>query len=323
MTTNGAVILCVDDEVPTLNLLNTILSRAGYKVLSAESAKEAQGIFHHEHIDLFILDVMMPCIDGFALCEWIRQRCSVPVIMLTARGGANNIVRGFRVGADDYITKPFIIKELRARVEAVLRRVDLLPEQSITIGDISVGVMSSKVLVRGQEIPMSPLHMGLLHYLMCHAGQTIDRITLFRGIWGRDPDGSSDLQSVAIAVHQLRERIEKNPAQPEYIITVQDIGYKFAEMFGDNHFAAPVGSSQSNVPDRAARVRIDALIQEDRLAEALGKLSEIDCYKQDAILLSQQLNRIQTQERQAIVTREYVSAERNRIAKAVLGLIGQ
>jgi DNA-binding response OmpR family regulator len=318
-----AVILVVDDDPPIGDIVSTALGEARYKVLYAMDAKRAIEVFQREPIDLFILDIMMPGMDGFVLCEWIRERCSVPVIMLTAKGSDNDIVHGLKVGADDYITKPFTRAELVARIEATLRRASLVSEQILTVGDISIGVMPGRVFVRGQEIYTSPLNLAVLRYLMCHAGQAIDRVTLFRDVWGRDPDDDDDLQAVTVSVYQLRERLERDPARPENIVTVRGVGYKFVEQPRNSYSAAQARSPQSNVADRVLKAPIEALIQEDRLAEALEELSKIEGQRQAAILLTRQLNHIQTQERQALVTREYVSAERNRIAQAILSLFSK
>jgi DNA-binding response OmpR family regulator len=226
-----ARILVVDDEPPIGDIVSTVLSKAGHQVRYAIDAEHAIEVFQSEPIDLFILDIMMPRMDGFALCEWIRRRCNLPVIMLTAKGSVNDIVHGLKVGADDYITKPFTVKELEARVDAVLRRTSWSEEpanvKAITIGEIHIDSEARLATARGDAVRLSPTEFELLHYMMSHAGQAINRTTLFRDVWGYDSAEDSNL--VEVGIRRLREKIEADPSAPQYILTVRGAGYKFAE----------------------------------------------------------------------------------------------
>ena len=226
-----AKILVVDDEAPIGDIVATVLGKAGYEVHYAIDADEAIAFFQREPLDLFILDIMMPRMDGFALCEWIRRRSSLPVIMLTAQGSVNDIVHGLKVGADDYITKPFTVKELEARVDAVLRRVSWgespLSDQAITIGEIHIDKEARLATARGVEVRLSPTEFELLHYMMSRAGQAINRMAFFRDVWGYESIEDSSL--VEVGIRRLREKIEADPSSPRYILTVRGAGYKFAD----------------------------------------------------------------------------------------------
>ncbi len=231
-----AKILVVDDEPPIGDIVSTTLGRAGHEVIYAADAQQAIDIFHREPIDLFILDIMMPNMDGFALCEWLRRRSNVPVIMLTAKGSVNDIVHGFQVGADDYITKPFTIKELEVRVEAILRRLswaeEKRPAKAIMVGDVNVDAEARLVTVRGTEIHLTPMEFELLYCLISHAGQAVNRASLFREVWGYDSMEEASL--VEVGIRRLREKIEEDPSSPRRILTVRGVGYKFAEGAADN-----------------------------------------------------------------------------------------
>lgn len=226
-----ARILVVDDEAPIGDIICTALGKRGYDVIYASDAEAAIDVFHREHIDLFILDVMMPRMDGFAFCEWLRRRSNTPVIMLTAKGSLNDIVRGFDAGADDYITKPFTMKELEVRVQAILRRMAWANEQQVEkvlkIGAISVDMESRLVALNGTPIHVTPIEFELLFYLMSHAGQAISKNVLFRDVWGYDVPEDTNL--VEVGIRRLREKIEQDPSTPEYILTVRGIGYKFRD----------------------------------------------------------------------------------------------
>lgn len=229
-------ILFIDDEPALGDIVRTALSREGYNVLCAESGRKGMEIFQHQTIDLVILDIMMPEIDGFTVCEWLRRRSSVPIVMLTALGNVPDIVRGFQTGADDYITKPFTIKELVVRIEAIFRRVSWdvqrVPEKVIVIGDIAIDAEARRVTVRGQDVRLTPMEFELLYYLMSHAGQILDKGTIFRDVWGYETTEGDNL--VEVGIKRLRDKIEKKSAKSNYITTIRGFGYRFAE-------AAPEG----------------------------------------------------------------------------------
>jgi two-component system, OmpR family, response regulator MtrA len=226
-----ARILVVDDEPPIGDIVSTALGKVGYEVHYAMDAEQAIAVFQREPIDLFILDIMMPRMDGFTLCEWIRRRSNLPVIMLTAKGSVNDIVHGLKVGADDYITKPFTVKELEARVGAVLRRTfwgeETAGAKAITIAEIHIDSEARLVTARGDKVRLSPTEFELLHYMMSRAGQVINRTALFRDVWGYDSVEDSNL--VEVGIRRLREKIEADPSKPRYILTVRGVGYQFAD----------------------------------------------------------------------------------------------
>jgi DNA-binding response OmpR family regulator len=178
---------------------------------------------------MVVLDIMMPRMDGFTACTQIRQRSDVPIIMLTALGGVDDIVKGFNLGADDYISKPFTFKELLARIEAVFRRADWMrtppPARTIANGELRINVDSHEVWLHDQEVHLTPIEFQLLHYLMGRPGQSIGKETLFREVWGYDFAGGTNL--VEVAIRRLREKIEGDPSTPEMILTVRGTGYKF------------------------------------------------------------------------------------------------
>jgi DNA-binding response OmpR family regulator len=225
-----ARILVIDDEPPIGDIVSSALSRKGHEVLYAESGQKGIDIFDRQEIDLVILDVMMPDMDGFTVCDLLRTQSTVPIIMLTAKGNVNDIVHGFRLGADDYITKPFSVKELDVRVESILRRVawfdDQTPKSAITIRDIAIDAEARTVTVRGEPVHLTPMEFELLYYLMAHAGDAIPKRTLFSEVWGYDATDGSNL--VEVGVRRLRSKIEQESSSPEYILTIRGVGYKFA-----------------------------------------------------------------------------------------------
>jgi DNA-binding response OmpR family regulator len=178
---------------------------------------------------MVILDVMMPRMDGFVACEQIRRRSDAPIIMLTALGNADDVVKGFTLGADDYITKPFTFKELMARIEAVFRRLDWMrqppPSHIITNGELRIDADSRQAWLSGQEIHLMPIEFQLLYYLISRPGQTVSKENLFREVWGYDFAGGTNL--VEVGVRRLREKVEDDPSNPQMILTARGVGYKF------------------------------------------------------------------------------------------------
>ncbi len=200
-----------------------------YEVEVVEDGVEAIQAFEVDPPELVMLDIMMPRMDGFAVCEYLRKTSDVPIIMLTALGGVNDIVKGFNLGADDYITKPFTFKELLARVEAVFRRIDWTlqppPSHVIINGRVRIDSDSRQVWCDRDEIHLTPIEFELLHYLAMRPGQVIGKEVLFREVWGYDLAGGTNL--VEVAVRRLREKIECDPSRPEMILTERGAGYRF------------------------------------------------------------------------------------------------
>ena len=224
-------VLIVDDDPNLLELLRVALERSGYGVSTALNGIEGEKVFRANPVHLVILDVMMPHRDGFTLCRDLRTISTVPIIMLTARQEVEDIVKGLELGADDYITKPFNLREVVARVAAVLSRVDRHregdpPSRVKSIGDVSLDLDRGIAKVRGQEVSLTPIELELLYYLMMNAGRLLEREALLRDVWGYDYFGKTNL--VDVAMRRLREKVETDPSQPVYLLTVRGQGYRFA-----------------------------------------------------------------------------------------------
>ncbi len=222
-------ILVVDDEEPLRDLLRISLQKAGYKVIVARDGREALDVFAHNSVDLVLLDVMMPDMDGFEVCTELRKRSDVPVVMLTALNRPDDIVHGFNLGADDYIAKPFTFREVEARIQAILRRISWINErpefQIISYNGIVLNDDLHEVRVRAELVHLTPTEYQLLRHLMSMPDRPVSKEDLFQTVWGYDLAGGTNL--VEVAVRRLREKIEEDPSQPTYLITVRGAGYKF------------------------------------------------------------------------------------------------
>lgn len=229
MPTDRVRILIAEDEAPLRNLLRLSLEAAGHSVIEAVNGLDALELFEREGCDLVILDIMMPELDGFAVCREIRKRSDVPVIMLTALVGTEDLVRGFELGADDYITKPFNFVEVQMRIQAILRRLawsqDRHEPAVISIGQVQLDTQAYEVRSHGVHVNLSPIEFQLLYKLMSNPGRAIERSELFEDVWGYDFVGSTNL--VEVTIRRLREKIEADPSQPDHILTVRGVGYKF------------------------------------------------------------------------------------------------
>ncbi len=238
VTELSASILVVDDEMPFLESLRFSLERQGYRVLTAMDGIAGLRMARAEKPDLIILDVMLPGMDGFKVCQALRKESDVPVIMLTARDDETDKVVGLELGADDYVTKPFGLRELHARIRAVLRRRDGLPEltaapvdgvilrtEGITHGNLVVSPQERRVLLNGAEVPLRPREFDLLTYLVRNRGIALSRQQLLDSVWGVDYYG--DPRTVDVHMRQLREKIEADPGVPTRLVTVRGYGYRF------------------------------------------------------------------------------------------------
>ncbi len=227
--TGNISVLVVDDEEPLRNLLQMSLQRQGYVVTVARNGREALDMVSTRKIDLVLLDVMMPEMDGFAACTEIRKRSDIPIVMLTALNRPDDIVHGFNLGADDYITKPFTFREIEVRLQAILRRVywsQERAERSILVGnEIMLDDDKHEVIVRGEVVHLTPIEYQLLRYLMTQADRPVSKDMLFQQVWGYDLAGGTNL--VEVAMRRLREKIERDPSQTVYLLTVRGAGYKF------------------------------------------------------------------------------------------------
>ena len=226
----GELVLAVDDEPRYVEIIRFNLETAGYRVATAAGGEEALEVFAAEDPDLIVLDVMLPGIDGFEVCRLIRERSSCPVIMLTAKGAEEDKIRGLRLGADDYVTKPFSAQELLARVEAVLRRArgdtGGRPPASITVGDLRIDPQSKQVTVGGQDVRLSPTEYRLLTCLAENAGVVLSRDELLTRVGGKASKGEDEI--LRVTLFRLRQKLADDPAAPRYIVTRPGLGYMLA-----------------------------------------------------------------------------------------------
>lgn len=215
-------ILMAEDEERLRKLVTTYLKRENYDVLEAKDGKEALKIWEEEKVDFVILDVMMPFVDGWSVCREIRRESDIPIIMLTARGEESDKLFGFDLGVDDYVTKPFSVKELVARVKALLKRSGQQQiKDAITMGPLSIDTMQHQVYINGQAVELSPKEYDLLYFMMLNKNQALTRDAILNGVWGYDYYG--DLRTVDTHIKRLRKKLEDFG---DSIVTVRGIGYR-------------------------------------------------------------------------------------------------
>jgi DNA-binding response OmpR family regulator len=228
---DSSTILLVDDEDSVQKLLAYPLERDGFRVLQARDGQEALDRFAVEDVDLVVLDLMLPKVDGLEVCKRLRATSEVPIIMLTARDDELDKVVGLELGADDYITKPFSIREFRSRVRALLRRASAARpserQSVITAHELTIDLGRRMVAVRGQPVQLTYVEFELLRTLAGHPGRVYSRRMLLEALWGaaeyREP------RTIDVHVRHLREKLEVDPADPEYIQTVRGVGYRFRD----------------------------------------------------------------------------------------------
>ena len=231
---DSSTILLVDDEDAVQKLLAYPLERDGFRVVQARDGEEALERFSDGSFDLIVLDVMLPRRDGFDVCRRLRARSAVPIIMLTAKAEEFDKVLGLELGADDYITKPFSMREFRSRVKAALRRVELLRERErdgggepLDVGDLAIDLGKRAVSIRGEPVRLTYVEFEILATLARSPGRVFSRSALLEGLWGdaayRDP------RTVDVHIRHLREKLEREPRAPEYIFTVRGVGYHFRD----------------------------------------------------------------------------------------------
>jgi DNA-binding response OmpR family regulator len=228
MASKKVSVLVVDDDVHILRMMQRILELEGYRVLMASSGGTALEVFDEETPGLLLLDIMMPDMDGYTVCQRIREFSPVPIIMVTARGNEEEKVKGLDAGADDYVTKPFASKELVARVRAVLRRTKLWDEPREPVfhsGDLVVDFARHRVTLRSQEVSLTATEYKLLSYLVHNAGRLVTPDQILQAVWGEEYIGECHLLRVNIA--RLRQRLADNPEEPRFIVTKIGIGYMF------------------------------------------------------------------------------------------------
>lgn len=224
------LILIVDDEPRYLRLLQYNLESAGYRVICAATGDEAVRAAASHNPNLVLLDLRLPDLDGYEVCRRIREFSELPIIMVTAKAEDADKVAGLRLGADDYITKPFSANELLARVEAVLRRSQLyvgpaLPAK-VTVGELTLDFVQRKVTKGGQEIEITPTEYQLLHCLAANAGRAMTPEEIQGKVWG--PEYREHYEGLRTFVYRLRQKLERDPEHPSYIITKHGIGYMFS-----------------------------------------------------------------------------------------------
>jgi two-component system alkaline phosphatase synthesis response regulator PhoP len=227
-------ILVVDDEEAIVKLVSFNLQKEGFETIAAYDGREALELIHREHPDLVVLDVMLPEMDGFALCRLLRQeKISTPILMLTAKDEEIDKVLGLELGADDYLTKPFSPRELVARVKAILRRTaepsepKASKDTQLTFGELVIFPGRYEVRCGGKEVELTPREFELLLLLCRNAGLVLSRERILEQVWGYDYYG--DNRVVDVHIRHLREKIEKDPGTPLYIKTVRGVGYKFQQ----------------------------------------------------------------------------------------------
>jgi len=226
---DSSTILLVDDEDAVQKLLAYPLERDGFRVIQARDGEEALERFERERVDLVVLDLMLPKLDGLEVCKRLRAGSAVPIIMLTARDDELDKVRGLELGADDYITKPFSIREFRSRVRALLRRAaTTLPDERqelIETDGLRIDVGRREVFVHDRAVQLTYVEFELLRTLASHAGRVYTREQLLQALWGgseyREP------RTIDVHVRHLREKLERDPHEPEFILTVRGVGYRF------------------------------------------------------------------------------------------------
>jgi DNA-binding response OmpR family regulator len=232
MSQEAPRILLVDDEQSVQKLLAYPLRKEGYEVISALDGREALDRLRDQSFDLVVLDVMLPKVDGFEVCRQVRARSAVPIIMLTAKAEEIDTVLGLELGADDYITKPFSMREFRSRVKAVLRRAELVraddrPEEPIERDGLPIDFEKRGVEVRGEPARLTYVEFEILAALARSPGRVFSRTMLLERVWGdssyRDP------RTVDVHIRHLREKLEQDPKNPELLFTVRGVGYRFRD----------------------------------------------------------------------------------------------
>jgi two-component system response regulator RegX3 len=225
-------ILVVEDEDSFVDALSVGLAREGFRVQVARDGAQALDVFDAVRPDLVLLDVMLPKVSGIDVCRELRSRSKVPIIMVTAKGAEIDTVVGLEVGADDYVTKPYRMRELVARMRAVLRRASN-DEQVVDgggdvleVGDVRLDPERHEVRIRGEDVALPLKEFELLALLLEHAGRVLTRDTLIDRIWGHDYVG--DTKTLDVHIKRLRAKVESDPSSPVHIVTIRGLGYKFA-----------------------------------------------------------------------------------------------
>ncbi len=231
-------ILVVDDEKPIVDILTYNLQKGGYSTLEANDGEEAIKIATEKKPDLILLDIMLPKVDGLTVCKKLRHTLNVPILILSAKDEEIDKILGLELGADDYITKPFSVRELMARVKANLRKAEIQVQSTdaieepkkesilIEVGELSINIEKFEVKVRGKVIDLTLREFEVLKYLANQPGQVVTRETLLEKVWGYEYYG--DIRTVDVTVRRIREKIEKDTSAPKILITKRGVGYYLA-----------------------------------------------------------------------------------------------
>ncbi len=230
-TSDNKLILVVDDEPRIIQFIRMNLELEGYQVIQANNGADALDKVRDELPDLVILDVMMPDLDGFETLRLLRETSNVPVIMLTVKADEEDIVKGLKLGADDYVTKPFNPRELSSRVEALLRRAELpapVEKTAIHIDDrLTIDFAKREVIVEGEKVQLRPTEYRLLYHLVSNAGWVVPHETLLQKVWGYEY--REETHYLRLYITYLRQKIEQDPSNPKYILTERGVGYRFID----------------------------------------------------------------------------------------------
>jgi two-component system response regulator RegX3 len=231
MSTPDATVLVVEDEDSFVEALTVGLKREGFRVVVARDGAEALDVFDAVRPDLVLLDVMLPKVSGIDVCRELRRRSAVPIIMVTAKGSEIDTVVGLEVGADDYVTKPYRLRELVARMRAVLRRRGgeaanhARSGEALEVGDVALDPERHEVVIRGAAVSLPLKEFELLEILLANAGRVLPRDTLIDRVWGSDYVG--DTKTLDVHVKRLRAKVEPDPSAPTRIVTIRGLGYKY------------------------------------------------------------------------------------------------
>jgi two-component system KDP operon response regulator KdpE len=227
---NQSTVLIVDDEPSIRISLRTILSGLGFGVVEAARGEEAVSLVRTAQFDIVLLDINMPGLGGVEVCRLMRKNAPLlPIVMLTVQSSEDRKVEALDAGADDYITKPFQLRELIARIRAAVRRNRITEEENtqIMIGDVCLDIARHLVQKKGRNVHLTPKQFDLLHYLMANAGRPVPHAKLLRTVWG--PEYGNELEYLRTFVRQVRMKIEDDPANPTYLLTESHLGYRFSE----------------------------------------------------------------------------------------------
>ena len=227
---NNPTVLVVEDEESFIEALKVGLKREGFRVEVARDGMQALEMFDIVQPDVILLDVMLPRMSGIDVCRQLRKKTLTPIILVTAKGAEIDTVVGLEVGADDYVTKPYRLRELVARMRAVLRRVPTerggeLSSSSLSVGDVALDPDQHEVVIRGETMTLPLKEFELLHLLLANAGRVLPRETLIDRVWGTDYVG--DTKTLDVHIKRLRSKIEDDPSSPVRIVTIRGLGYKY------------------------------------------------------------------------------------------------